>query len=178
MKFGETDIPGVVVIETEPIADARGDFARSYCPDEFENAGLGDFTPVQMNISRNTAQGTLRGMHYQAEPSPDPKVVRCTRGRVFDVAVDLRSGSETFRKWTGIELSAESQTGLFVPAGCAHGFITLEDDSDVFYLMGAPYAPDLARGVRWNDPAFGIEWPVQPSTMAPRDAEYPDFDAA
>ena len=155
----------------------RGDFARSYCADEFREAGLGDFVPVQMNISRNIARGTLRGMHYQADPAPDPKVVRCARGEIFDVIVDLRPGSETFCRWTGYELTGRNQTALFVPAGCAHGFVTLADDSEVTYLMGAPYDPALARGVRWDDPAFGIDWPVPPVNMADRDATYPDFKA-
>jgi len=175
MKFTATAIEGVLMLETEPIADDRGDFARSYCADEFGAAGL-NFDPVQMNISRNKTRGTLRGMHYQGEPQPDPKIVSCTRGRIFDVAVDLRPGSDTFCQWVSAELSPEEQNALVVPAGCAHGFITLEDDSDVQYLMGARYVPDLARGVRWDDPAFGIHWPVTPATIAPRDAAYPDFD--
>lgn len=175
MKFFATDIDGVLLLETEPVADDRGDFARSYCADEFAAAGL-DFDPVQMNISRNKTRGTLRGLHYQDAPHPDPKVVRCTRGRIFDVAVDLRAGSATFCQWVSAELSPETQNALIVPAGCAHGFITLEDDSDVQYLMGARYVPELARGVRWNDTAFGIAWPIPPVTLAPRDAAYPDFD--
>lgn len=176
MKFAATGIEGVRILETEPIADDRGDFARSYCTEEFHAAGL-NFTPVQMNISRNTARGTLRGMHYQDEPQPDPKLVRCTRGRIFDVAVDLRTRSETFCHWVSVELSFERQNALFVPAGCAHGFITLEDNSDVQYLMGAPYVPELARGVRWDDPAFAIDWPNSPSIIAPRDAGFPDVTA-
>ena len=175
MKFTATAIEGVLMLETEPIADDRGDFARSYCADEFGAAGL-NFDPVQMNISRNKTRGTLRGMHYQGEPQPDPKIVRCTRGRIFDVAIDLRPASDTFCHWVSEELSPENQTALMVPAGCAHGFITLQDDSHVQYLMGAPYVPDLARGVRWDDPAFGIKWPDAPTTISPRDAEYPDFD--
>ena len=177
MKFTPTDIAGLLVIETEPIADERGNFARSFCKVEFLEAGLGTFAPVQMNISRNARMGTLRGMHFQDEPTPDPKVVRCTRGRVYDVAVDLRPDSATFCEWFGLELTADRQNALYVPAGCAHGFITLEDDSEVFYLMGAPYVPELARGVRWDDPAFGIHWPIPPVTIAARDAEYPDFEA-
>jgi dTDP-4-dehydrorhamnose 3,5-epimerase len=177
VKITATAIDGVRFLETEPIADDRGDFARSYCTDEFSAAGL-DFTPVQMNISRNHARGTLRGLHYQAAPHPDPKIVRCTRGRIFDVAVDLRSDSKTLCQWVSAELSPDNQTALIVPAGCAHGFITLEDNSEVQYLMGARYVPDLARGVRWDDPAFAITWPIAPITMAPRDAAYPDFDGA
>ncbi|MEP4887089.1 MAG: dTDP-4-dehydrorhamnose 3,5-epimerase family protein, partial [Alphaproteobacteria bacterium] len=127
MKFMPTEIAGVFVIATEPIADERGDFARSYCTDEFRAAGI-RFGITQTNISRNHRRGTLRGMHYQAEPSPDPKLVRCTRGRIFDVAVDLRPRSETFCSWTGAELTPEHQNALFVPPGCAHGFLTLEDN--------------------------------------------------
>lgn len=175
MRFTATVIEGVLLLETEPMADDRGDFARSYCADEFDTAGL-NFDPVQMNISRNTARGTLRGLHYQSEPHPDPKIVRCTRGRIFDVAIDLRADSDSFCQWVSAELSPEKQTALVIPAGCAHGFITLEDDSDVQYLMGARYVPDLARGVRWDDPAFGIKWPIAPASIAPRDAAYPDFD--
>lgn len=177
MKFTATAIDGVLLLETEPMTDDRGDFARSYCADEFAAAGL-DFTPVQMNISRNRLRGTLRGLHYQDAPHPDPKIVRCTRGRIFDVAVDLRPDSGTFCRWVSAELSPGNQTALIVPAGCAHGFITLEDDSDVQYLMGARYVPDLARGVRWDDAAFAIAWPLQPVALAPRDAAYPDFDGA
>ncbi|MBO6783515.1 MAG: dTDP-4-dehydrorhamnose 3,5-epimerase [Alphaproteobacteria bacterium] len=178
MKFQETEIMGVHIVDVEPHGDARGDFARSYCAEEFEKAGLGDFSPVQMNVSGNAARGTLRGLHYQDDPTPDPKLVRCTSGAVFDVAVDLRRDSETFRQWTGIELSAENRKALFVPAGCAHGFLTLTDNCEVFYVMGALYVADLARGVRWDDPAFAIAWPFEPVAMAERDANYPDFEAS
>lgn len=174
MRLVATGIEGVRLLETEPIADDRGDFSRSYCNAEFAAAGI-DFTPVQSNISRNTARGTLRGMHYQAAPTPDPKIVRCTRGRIFDVAVDLRPGSETFCHWVSAELSSENQTALYIPAGCAHGFITLEPDSEVHYLMGAAYIAELGRGVRWDDPAFSIDWPILPSMISSRDATYPDF---
>lgn len=174
MRLVATGIEGVRLLETEPIADDRGDFSRSYCNAEFAAAGI-DFTPVQSNISRNTARGTLRGMHYQAAPTPDPKIVRCTRGRIFDVAVDLRPGSETFCHWVSAELSPENQTALYIPAGCAHGFITLEPDSEVHYLMGAAYIAELGRGVRWDDPAFSIDWPILPSMISSRDATYPDF---
>ncbi|MFB0923632.1 MAG: dTDP-4-dehydrorhamnose 3,5-epimerase family protein, partial [Alphaproteobacteria bacterium] len=125
MRFTATDIDGVLLLETDPIADDRGDFARSFCAEEFHKAGL-NFTPVQMNISRNNTQGTLRGMHYQGEPEPDPKVVRCTSGRIYDVAVDLRKDSESFCRWVAAELTPDNQKSLLVPAGCAHGFITLE----------------------------------------------------
>ena len=114
-------------------------------------------------------------MHFQTAPRPDPKLVRCTRGRIFDVVVDIRDGSPTFRRWIGVELSHEERNALFVPAGCAHGFLTLEDDCEVFYMMGEIYVPELSRGVRWNDPAFSVAWPSDPITMSDRDAGYTDF---
>lgn len=175
----DTDSPGIAgmaVVTQTPIRDERGSFARSFCARELAEAGL-DLHVAQANLSHNVAKGTLRGMHYQAEPIPDPKLVSCLRGAVFDVAVDLRPGSPTFCRWFGAELTADNGKALFVPAGCAHGFLTLADDSLVHYQMGAFYEPDLARGVRWDDPAFGIAWPFEPSVMAPRDATYPDFAA-
>lgn len=176
MKLMPTEIAGVFEVVTAPIADTRGDFARSYCADEFRSAGI-NFDVAQINISRNHRRGTLRGMHYQAEPIPDPKLVRCTRGRIFDVAVDLRPRSSTFCQWTGIELTAEGQKAMFVPSGCAHGFLTLEDDCEIEYLMGAAYVADLARGVRWDDPTFAVDWPETPTLMSDRDAAFPDFAA-
>lgn len=175
MKLRETGIPGVLHVALTRIEDERGWFARSFCVDEFADAGI-DFTPVQMNLSRNAARGTLRGMHYQIAPKPEPKLVRCTRGRIFDVAVDLRRASPTFRRWTACELDAESQTALFIPAGCAHGFLTLTPDAEVFYVMGERYDPELARGVRWDDPAFAIDWPARPRVISERDAAWPDFE--
>lgn len=177
MIFRDTDVAGVRIVELEPLADERGSFARSFCADEFAAAGIA-MTVVQTNISRNTRRGTLRGMHYQAEPAPEPKLVRCTAGRIFDVAVDLRPDSPSFCRWTAVELNAEAHNGLFVPAGCAHGFLSLNDNTEVTYLMGAAYVPESARGVRWNDPAFAIAWPFEPETMSEKDAAYPDFDPA
>ncbi|MBO20936.1 MAG: dTDP-4-dehydrorhamnose 3,5-epimerase [Rhodospirillaceae bacterium] len=176
MMFIPTSIAGVVEVRTAPVADARGDFARGFCTDEFRDAGIA-FDVVQTNISRNHHRGTLRGMHYQADPAPDPKLIRCIRGCVFDVAVDLRPGSDSFCQWVGTELDTDAQNALFVPPGCAHGFLTLEDDSTVEYLMGAAYVPELARGVRWDDPAFAIAWPSAPRIMSERDGAYPDFAA-
>jgi dTDP-4-dehydrorhamnose 3,5-epimerase len=173
--FRDTDIDGVRIVELEPVADARGSFARSFCTEEFTAAGIA-MNVVQTNISRNTSRGTLRGLHFQAEPAPEPKLVRCTAGRIFDVAVDLRRTSPSFCRWTGHELDAETQNGLYIPAGCAHGFLTLSDNADVTYLMGAAYAAELARGVRWDDPAFNIDWPFEPAMLSERDAAYPDFD--
>lgn len=175
MIFRETDIEGVHLVELEPHSDERGSFARSFCADEFATAGIA-MTVVQTNVSRNTGRGTLRGMHFQSEPHPEPKLVRCTRGSVFDVAIDLRPASPNFCRWTSVELDAESCNGLYIPAGCAHGFLTLSDAAEVTYLMGAAYAPEWARGVRWNDPAFAIAWPFEPSIMSDKDAAYPDFD--
>jgi dTDP-4-dehydrorhamnose 3,5-epimerase len=174
MIFTATALPGVVIVDPEPVRDERGAFARTYCRDEFARAGIA-FTTIQCNTSFNAKRGTLRGLHYQAAPAGEPKLVRCTRGVVFDVAVDLRKDSPGYCRWIGAELSAENGRALFIPEGCAHGFVTLVDASEVFYQMGAAYAPELARGVRWNDPAFAIAWPIQPSTMAPRDAAYADF---
>lgn len=174
MKFVATDIAGAFEVQAEPIADMRGDFARSFCLEEFLEAGI-SFEVFQTNISRNHKRGTLRGMHFQADPVPDPKVVRCVQGRIFDVAIDLRPASDSFCRWTARELSEETQNALFVPPGCAHGFLTLEDDCTVEYLMGAPYHPDLARGVRWDDPAFAVDWLFPPEVMSERDGNYPDF---
>jgi len=172
--FTETELPGVVVVELEKLQDERGFFARSFCSEEFAGHGLVSHFP-QANISYNREKGTLRGLHYQADPKPEPKLVRCTRGAIFDVAVDLRSDSPSYCRWTARELSADNHLGLYIPAGCAHGFVTLEDDSEVSYLMGESYHPGLARGVRWNDPAFAIDWPLAPAVVSERDAGYPDF---
>ena len=173
MKFVPTPIAGMARVEAEPHADDRGLFARLHCPEEFAAAGIA-FAPAQTSISRNPKAGTLRGMHYQAAPHAETKLVRVTRGRVFDVAVDLRPASPTYRQWTGAELSAENLVGLFIPEGIAHGFLTLEPDSDVVYQIAPAYRPGHDAGVRWNDPAFGIEWPAQPQLISERDASYPD----
>ncbi len=133
---------------------------------------------VQTNLSRNPVRGTLRGLHYQAEPHGEPRLVQCIRGRVFDVAVDLRPGSASYLRWAGVELGADQDRTFYIPSGCAHGFLTLEDDSDILYLMGHHFVPGSARGARWNDPAFSIQWPGVPSEMSERDAGYPDFRGA
>lgn len=174
MIFTETDIPGVAVVELERLDDARGFFARSFCAEEFAAHGL-ESAFVQANVSYNARRGTLRGLHYQAEPRPEAKLVRCTRGAIFDVAIDLRADSARYRRWVGRELTAENRRALHIPAGCAHGLLTLEDDTEVMYLMGAAYDPALARGVRWNDPVFAIDWPFAPTFVSERDAAYPDF---
>ncbi|NVO17951.1 MAG: dTDP-4-dehydrorhamnose 3,5-epimerase [Rhodoplanes sp.] len=174
MRFEPLGLNGAFRIEIEPRADDRGLFARTYCEEEFAAHGL-PTRFVQCNTSFNTRRGTLRGMHYQADPRPEEKLVRCTRGAVYDVIVDLRPESPTFCKWEGFELSADNRRALFVPAGFGHGFQTLADGSEVFYQMSELYVADLARGVRWNDPAFGIVWPLAETIIAPRDAAFADF---
>jgi len=176
MNIRPTALAGVMVVTPVVHADERGLFARTYDAAAFAAAGLPTHWP-QCNTSSNSRKGTLRGLHYQAEPRPDPKLVRCTRGRIFDVVVDLRKNSASFRRWTGVELSEHNRDALAIPAGCAHGFLTLEDDCEVFYMMGEVYVPELARGVRWNDPAFAIRWPAEPTVIAERDATWPDFAA-
>jgi len=176
MRFAATDIAGVVIVEAEPHTDDRGYFARLHCPEEFAAAGL-PFAPVQTSLSTNPAAGTLRGLHFQKAPFAETKLVRCVRGRVFDVAVDLRPDSPTHRRWTATELSAVNLRALFIPEGIAHGFLTLEPDSDVLYQIAPVHTPGHAAGVRWNDPAFGVAWPMAPKLMSPTDAELPDYDA-
>ena len=173
MRFELTEIPGVLRVAAEPHADARGLFARLQCPDESAAAGA-PFTPVQTSLSRNPTAGTLRGLHYQTAPLAETKLVRVTRGRVFDVAVDLRPDSPTYRRWTAAELSADNLVGLFLPEGVAHGFLTLEPDSDVLYQIAPAHTPGHEAGVRWDDPAFAIAWPAAPQLISERDASYPD----
>nr|WP_047580539.1 dTDP-4-dehydrorhamnose 3,5-epimerase [Methylobacterium sp. ZNC0032] len=173
MILSETRIPGVFIVDLAPFADERGHFARCYCTDVFARHGI-RFSPLQCNLSFNPHPGTLRGLHYQAEPVPDAKLVRCSRGAIFDVAVDLRDASPTRGEWVGVELDAANGRALFLPEGCAHGFQTLRPDSEVFYMMGAPYRADLSRGLRWNDPAFGIDWPNPVPRLNARDAAWPD----
>ena len=174
MIFTETTLPGAVVIEPERSADERGFFARTFCAREFTAHGL-DARVAQCNISFNRAKGTLRGLHFQRPPDGEAKLVRCTAGRVYDVIVDLRADSPAFCRYLGIELSARNRTMLYVPQGVAHGFQTLEDESEVFYQMSAPYEGDAAAGVRWNDAAFAIAWPLAVSVISARDRSYPDF---
>lgn len=176
MNFTETRLEGVVVIDLERHTDERGSFARTFCAREFAERGLPTEYP-QCNLSSNRRTGTLRGMHFNAHPHGESKVVRCVRGAIHDVVVDLRTGSTTRFRSFGLELSASNGTALFVPAGFAHGFVTLEDDTDVYYHMGAIYRPDAARGLRWDDPMLAIEWPRPPEVMSEADAGYPDLDA-
>jgi dTDP-4-dehydrorhamnose 3,5-epimerase len=174
MRIEPAAVAGVMLVSVEPHVDDRGLFARTYDAATFAAAGLPVNWP-QCNVSWNRSRGTLRGMHYQRAPFEEPKLVRCTAGRIFDVAIDLRPGSPTYCRWVGVELSRERRNALLIPAGCAHGFLTLEDEAEVFYMMGEVFHPEAAAGVRWNDPAFGIEWPLAPTTMADRDASWPDF---
>jgi len=174
MRFTPTEIAGVVVVDVEARSDERGSFARLHCPEEFAGAGH-PFAPVQTSLSRNPHLGTLRGLHYQPAPHAEVKLVRCVRGRIFDVAVDLRHGSPTFRRWTATELSAQNARALLVPEGVAHGFLTLEADSDVLYQISPAYNPGHEAGVRWDDPAFAVAWPAAPAVISPRDAAYTDF---
>ena len=176
MTFRETVIEGVWVVEPERYEDERGFFARTWDLEEFGRRGLGGRL-VQCSISFNRRRGTLRGMHYQSAPHEEAKLVRCTSGSIFDVAVDLRTESTTFRRWVGIELSAENRLAMYVPEGCAHGFLTLTDDSEVAYQISEFHAPDAARGVRWDDPAIGIEWPGEVLVINDRDSSYPDLEA-
>lgn len=174
MKFIETNLQGAYRIELDKSADNRGYFARIWCQKEFENHGL-VARIVQANISFNRRAGTLRGMHYQIAPHQETKVVRCTMGAIYDVIVDLRPDSSTYKRWTCVELTAKSGAMLYIPADFAHGFITLEDNSEVGYLMSEAYQPGAARGFRWNDPEFAIEWPIAVEEISDRDANWPDF---
>lgn len=177
MRFIETQLPGAWVIELEEIEDERGWFARTFDAEEFRARDL-NLNVVQCNASFNHRAGTVRGMHYQAEPHGESKLVRCVRGAIFDVAVDLREDSPTFRNWHGVELSAENRLAFYIPAGLAHGFQTLSDDCEVLYKMGNPYVPEATRGVRWDDPAFGIEWPAVDGerTVSERDSSYSSLE--
>jgi dTDP-4-dehydrorhamnose 3,5-epimerase len=170
-----TPLAGAFVIDAQRFEDERGFFARPYDqPVAFAQLGLAR-PVVEANISYNRRRGTLRGMHFQVAPKSQPKLVRCTAGAIWDCIIDLRPDSPTHRRWFGAELSAENRRGLFVPAGFAHGFIALADHTEVLYLMHEAYAPDLARGVRWNDSAFAIPWPLAPTVINDRDNTYADY---
>ncbi len=174
MIFRETKLAGAVEVLLNVQSDERGFFARSWCETEFVNHGLNPRL-VQCNVSFNRARGTLRGIHYQEQPNQEAKLVRCTQGAIYDVAVDLRPESPTFKGWHAAVLSAENRHMLYIPEGCAHGFLTLADNTEVFYQMSEFYHPESARGVRWNDPAFKIEWPEEVKVISDRDRTYPDF---
>ncbi|MEW6380709.1 MAG: dTDP-4-dehydrorhamnose 3,5-epimerase [bacterium] len=176
MKFTETKLKNAYVIEIEPIRDERGFFARSWCKEEFEKQGI-DFTIVQCNISYNEKKGTLRGMHYQIPPHEEGKLVCCTRGAIYDVIIDLRPLSPTYGQWDAVKLHAEHHTMVYIPKGCAHGFQTLEDKTEVFYQMSEFYYPECARGIRWDDPSFMINWPwTKKRTISKKDINYPLFE--
>jgi dTDP-4-dehydrorhamnose 3,5-epimerase len=172
--FTETKLAGAFVIELERHTDERGFFARTFCQQEFEAHGL-KAEVAQCNVSFNKRKGTLRGMHYQAAPFAEAKLVRCTAGSIYDVIIDLRPASATFKRHFAVELSAENHRMLYIPEDFAHGFQTLVDDTEVFYQMAQRYSAERARGVRWNDPAFGIEWPKGERIIIERDQNYPDF---
>lgn len=175
MKFQETPLPGAYQVELERRGDERGFFARVFCREEFRAHGLAT-SFVQVNDSLSAERGTLRGLHYQLAPRAETKLVRCVRGALWDVILDLREGSPSFGRWFGAELSAENRRMLYVPRGFAHGFVTLADDTEALYFVDEFYAPELERGVRWNDPRFGIRWPVEPRVLSDKDAGHPDFD--
>ncbi len=174
MIFTPTALKDATLIDIEKREDARGFFARAWCAEEYAQHDL-DTTLAQCSISFNHKRGTLRGMHWQAEPHGEVKVVRCTAGAIYDVIVDVRPESPTFRKWIGVELSASNRRMLYIPKGFAHGFQTLADDTEVFYFISAFYAPDAACGARYNEPAFGIVWPLPVSVIAAKDEAWPDY---
>ena len=173
MRIEPTDIPDCVVVHPERHEDERGHFARTWDGALFTHLGLNPEV-AQCSVSFNRLGGTLRGMHYQAAPHEEAKLVRCTRGAVWDVCLDLRPGSPSYRRWHAETLSAENGVALYVPEGCAHGFLTLEDATEVFYMISAAYAPEAGRGIRYDDPTFGIEWPGRVRVIHARDAGYPD----
>ncbi len=174
MKYQETKIAGAIIIDLEPIEDERGFFARLFCRDEFLERGL-DFRPVQANLSGSLKKGTLRGLHYQAPPHQEDKLVRVVRGAVFDVAVDLRPRSATYGQWVGLELSRENKRSFLIPKGCAHGHLALTDDVELLYLVTEAYHPESDRGLAWNDPFCRIEWPFEPVILSDKDRRWPPY---
>ena len=174
MKFIETAIAGAWIVEIDPHQDERGFFARTWCADDFAQVGLATEL-AQCSISFNPLLGTLRGLHDQGEPHAESKLIRCTRGAIFDVGVDLRPDSSTYLRHVAVELDWRSRNGLFLPAGIAHGFLTLRSDTEVFYQISTRYVPEAQRGFRWNDPAFSIPWPATPILMSERDRSLPDY---
>lgn len=174
MRFEPLDLPGAFRVVWEPQSEERGMFARTFCADEFAANGL-DPTVAQCNVSFNPVRGTLRGMHHQLPPAAEAKLIRCTRGALFDVLVDLRPDSPAYCSWIGIDLSADDGFALYAPEGVAHGFLTLAPDTEVTYQMSRAYEPSLSAGARYDDPVFGIEWPEPPTLVAERDRTFPDF---
>jgi dTDP-4-dehydrorhamnose 3,5-epimerase len=182
--FTETTLKGAFLITPEKILDERGFFARTWCERELQERGLDSRiaqcglsfnTIAQCGLSFNTRKGTLRGMHYQTAPYAETKIVRCTRGEIYDVVLDLREDSQTFKEWVAVNLSADNHLMLYIPKGCAHGFQTLSEGAEVFYQMSEFYRPESASGVRWNDTAFSIKWPLEVSVISERDASYADY---
>jgi dTDP-4-dehydrorhamnose 3,5-epimerase len=174
MRFRPFEIEGAHQVELEPHPDERGFFARTWCREEFARHGIEEL-PAQCSISWNARAGTLRGMHYQADPHPETKLVRCIRGAIYDVLADVRPGSATYGRWSGVVLDAKARNALYVPACVAHGFLTLEPDTEVLYQISALHQPDAGRGIRWDDPAFAIRWPRAVEVISERDRRYPDF---
>ena len=174
MIFRETKLRGAFIIEPERLEDERGFFVRTFCREEFEAHGLKPQV-AQCNISFSRRKGTLRGMHYQVVPHEEAKLVRCTMGAIYDVIIDLCPDSPTFKQWIAVELTADNRRMLYIPEGFAHGFQTLQDNTEVFYQMSEFYHPECARGVRWDDPTFGIEWPLPNPILSAKDRSYPDF---
>ncbi len=175
MNFIKTKVSDAFLIEPIAFEDDRGYFLRAFCIDEMEKAGIST-TFVQANLAGSRSRGTLRGLHYQVAPYQEAKMIRCVRGSIFDVVVDIRPESETYGLWYGATLSAENRHMLYIPSGCAHGYLSMEDDSEVYYLVSAQYSPDSERGILWNDPAFNIEWPIkQNPIMSDKDKQWPTF---
>lgn len=176
MRLEPTPLHGVMLVRLDPRHDERGSFTRIFCEETLRHEGI-EFRVVQANLSDNRARHTLRGLHYQRPPHGEPKIVSCLRGRIWDVAVDMRADSPSYRRWHAVELAPDTATAFLLPAGIAHGFLTLEPDSQVHYLMGAAHVPESAAGIRWDDPALGIDWPAQPAIISDRDRGYALLDA-
>lgn len=174
MKFTETKLAGAYIIDLNKIEDDRGFFARTFCTQELEDHNLIPEVK-QANMSWNEKSGTMRGMHYQVDPYQETKLVRCVRGALYDVIIDLRADSPTYGEWIGVELTADNRRALFVPRDFAHGFVTLEDNTDAFYMVSQSYVPNAESGIRWNDPKFAIDWPIQPSLVSDKDANWEDY---
>lgn len=177
MKFTETELKDAYIIELDKLEDARGFFARAYCKNEFSEHNI-SFPIAQANVSYNKVKGTLRGMHYQEDPYGEAKLVRCTRGAIYDAIIDMRPNSATYKRWTGVELTEDNYRMLYVPEGFAHGFITLEGQTEVTYQVSEFYTPGAERGVRWDDPEFNIDWPAKVQVISEKDSSWADFAEA